>query len=210
MIWNAASVRNSAWPSGLFSHLAHDNWDLFLRSLARGEQQLVEDYRSFMTLDDFQIRSAALGPSGLEAELPRVQTPVLVLHPVDFPTLRQEESMKVAALISGARFVPIAGTRFYGDAVQGLEAIDSFLASLPSNAEPSPTPESARALPDGLSARELDVLRLVAAGKSNQQIADELVISLNTVRRHVSNVFDKTGVANRTEASVYAREHGLT
>ena len=48
-----------------------------------------------------------------------------------------------------------------------------------------------------------------AAVGSNQQIGDELVISLNTVRRHVSNIFDKTGAANRTEASVYARDRGL-
>jgi NarL family two-component system response regulator LiaR len=60
-----------------------------------------------------------------------------------------------------------------------------------------------------LSSRELEVLRLLAAGRSNQQIADDLVISLNTVRRHVSNIFDKTGAANRTEAAVYARDHGL-
>jgi len=53
------------------------------------------------------------------------------------------------------------------------------------------------------------VLRLVAAGRSNQQIADALVISLNTVARHVSNIFDKTGAANRTEAADYATRHGL-
>ena len=70
--------------------------------------------------------------------------------------------------------------------------------------EPSPS-----AAAHSLSQREIEVLRLLAAGRSNQQIADELVISLNTVRRHVSNVFDKTGVANRTEASVYARNHGI-
>jgi DNA-binding NarL/FixJ family response regulator len=52
-------------------------------------------------------------------------------------------------------------------------------------------------------------LRLLAAGRSNQQIADELVISLNTVRRHVSNIFDKTGVANRAEAATYAARNGL-
>jgi DNA-binding NarL/FixJ family response regulator len=62
---------------------------------------------------------------------------------------------------------------------------------------------------EGLSVRELEVLRLLAAGRSNQQIADELVISLNTVRRHVSNVFDKTGAANRAQAAVYARDHGI-
>jgi DNA-binding NarL/FixJ family response regulator len=61
----------------------------------------------------------------------------------------------------------------------------------------------------GLSERELEVLRLLAAGKSNLQIADALVISLNTVRRHVSNIFDKTGAANRAQAAIYARDHGL-
>jgi DNA-binding NarL/FixJ family response regulator len=68
----------------------------------------------------------------------------------------------------------------------------------------------ANALPDGLSVREVEVLRLVAAGKSNPQIADELVISLNTVQRHVSNILAKTGLANRTEAASYATRNGLT
>jgi DNA-binding NarL/FixJ family response regulator len=66
------------------------------------------------------------------------------------------------------------------------------------------------AAPDGLSAREVEVLRLVAAGKSNPQIADELMISLNTVQRHVSNILAKTGLANRTEAASYATRNGLT
>jgi two-component system, NarL family, response regulator LiaR len=53
------------------------------------------------------------------------------------------------------------------------------------------------------------VLRLVAAGKSNPQIADELTISINTVQRHVSNILAKTGMANRTEAASYAARNGL-
>jgi DNA-binding CsgD family transcriptional regulator len=65
------------------------------------------------------------------------------------------------------------------------------------------------AYPGGLSSREVEVLRLLAAGRSNQQIANELVISLNTVRRHVSNIFDKTGAANRVEAATFARDHGI-
>jgi DNA-binding NarL/FixJ family response regulator len=60
-----------------------------------------------------------------------------------------------------------------------------------------------------LSSREIEVLRLVSAGKSNQEIAAELVISINTVRRHVSNIFDKTGAANRAQAVAYARDHDL-
>jgi DNA-binding CsgD family transcriptional regulator len=70
---------------------------------------------------------------------------------------------------------------------------------------PRPRPS----FPDGLSGREVEVLRLLAAGRTNQQIADTLFISLNTVLRHVSNIFDKTGAANRTEAAAYAHRHGF-
>jgi DNA-binding CsgD family transcriptional regulator/tetratricopeptide (TPR) repeat protein len=70
-------------------------------------------------------------------------------------------------------------------------------------------PQQPAGYPNGLSQREVEVLRLVAAGKTNQQIADELVISLNTVARHVSNIFGKTGVANRAEAASYAHSRGL-
>jgi DNA-binding NarL/FixJ family response regulator len=66
-----------------------------------------------------------------------------------------------------------------------------------------------RAPPDGLSSRELEVLRLMAAGKSNQQIADALVISLSTVLHHVTNILTKTGCSNRTEAAGYARDRGI-
>jgi DNA-binding CsgD family transcriptional regulator len=63
--------------------------------------------------------------------------------------------------------------------------------------------------PDGLSEREVEVLRLVAAGKSNAQIADELVISVNTVQRHVGNILNKTGLTNRTQAASYAHGAGI-
>ena len=60
-----------------------------------------------------------------------------------------------------------------------------------------------------LSDRELEVLRLLAAGKPNQQIAEELVVALNTVKKHVAHILDKLGAANRTEATARARELGL-
>jgi DNA-binding NarL/FixJ family response regulator len=56
----------------------------------------------------------------------------------------------------------------------------------------------------------VDVLRLLAVGKSNREIAGALVISLNTVLRHVTHILQKSGAANRTEAAVYAQRHGLT
>jgi ATP/maltotriose-dependent transcriptional regulator MalT len=65
---------------------------------------------------------------------------------------------------------------------------------------------------DGLSHREVEVLSLVAAGRSNQEIADALVLSVRTVERHLAHVYDKLGVAGksaRAGASAYGIAHGL-
>jgi DNA-binding CsgD family transcriptional regulator len=63
--------------------------------------------------------------------------------------------------------------------------------------------------PHGLTPRELQVLRLVAAGRTNKAIAAELVLSERTVDRHVSNIFTKLGVSSRAAATAYAYEHRL-
>jgi DNA-binding CsgD family transcriptional regulator len=65
------------------------------------------------------------------------------------------------------------------------------------------------AAPHGLSARELEVLRHVAAGKTNREIAAELVVSEHTVARHVQNIRAKLGVSSRTAAAAFAFEHRL-
>ena len=67
----------------------------------------------------------------------------------------------------------------------------------------SPAPSS------GLTGREVQVLALVATGKTNRAIASELVISEKTVARHVSNIFTKLGLSSRSGATAYAYEHGL-
>jgi len=61
----------------------------------------------------------------------------------------------------------------------------------------------------GLSARELEVLRLVAAGRTNREIASELVVSEHTVARHLQNIFHKLGVTSRTAAAAFAFQHEL-
>ena len=60
-----------------------------------------------------------------------------------------------------------------------------------------------------LTGRELELLRLVAAGKSNREVAVELFLSEKTVARHLSNIFLKLEVSSRVSASRYAYEHGL-
>jgi DNA-binding NarL/FixJ family response regulator len=65
------------------------------------------------------------------------------------------------------------------------------------------------AAPGGLTAREVEVLRLVASGKSNQEIAGALYLSDRTVARHLSNIFTKIDASSRTAAAAYAYEHRL-
>ena len=76
-----------------------------------------------------------------------------------------------------------------------------------------PPQRRAAAAPPGLAepltGRELEVLRLLAAGRSNQRIAHDLVVALDTVKKHVTHVLGKLGAANRTEAADRARQLGL-
>ena len=83
---------------------------------------------------------------------------------------------------------------------QRIEACRERLES-----QPGDTP----AYPDGLTQREVEVLRLIAQGKSNSQISQELVIAEGTTRRHVANIYEKIGVANRAEATRYALRESL-
>ena len=69
--------------------------------------------------------------------------------------------------------------------------------------EPGPQPNH------GLTPREIEVLRLVAAGRSNREIADELFISEKTVARHLTNVFTKLDVESRTQAAAWAFRTGI-
>jgi DNA-binding NarL/FixJ family response regulator len=86
--------------------------------------------------------------------------------------------------------------------IHGLgDRADELLMELAAPATP--------AWPAGLTGREVQVLRLIAAGGSNRAIAQALFISPNTVLHHVSSIFAKTGVANRAEAAAYATRHGL-
>jgi LuxR family maltose regulon positive regulatory protein len=81
----------------------------------------------------------------------------------------------------------------------------------PQAGEDLPTSEPHGRTPDGevLTEREKEVLRLLAAGRSNQAIADELIIALGTVKRHVNSIMSKLGVQSRLEAAARTRELGL-
>ncbi|WP_327380953.1 response regulator transcription factor [Streptomyces sp. NBC_01207] len=81
-------------------------------------------------------------------------------------------------------------------------------AGLSRPAPPAPTPAPAPAL-SALTERETDVLRLIATGSTNREIAGRLFLSEGTVKNHISRVLSRLGLRDRTHAAIYARDHGL-
>jgi pimeloyl-ACP methyl ester carboxylesterase len=144
-----------------------------------------------------------------------VQTPTLVLHARQDARIAFEHGRLLASLIPNACFVALESRNHLTLADEPawhvlIGNVRHFLAT----GKPLPDDAAAKTevaeMPAGqLTPRELEVLRLIAAGRSNQEIAQELVISFNTVTNHVKNILGKTGSNNRTEAASYAFRNGL-
>lgn len=114
--------------------------------------------------------------------------------------LRERGGNRAAAraLVDEARGICVAL-----GAAPTLAQADALAARLGKGKPPRPT------YPAGLSAREVEVLRLIAAGQTNKQIADALFLSEKTVINHVTHILDKTNTENRAAAAVFAVRHGL-
>lgn len=112
--------------------------------------------------------------------------------------LKDLDADELFQLISGARNNEVVMTRALG------ARLLQYISNPPSQPD-SPLEEISRVLTE----REIDVLRLVAQGASNPQIAEALYISINTVKVHLRNILDKLRLDNRTQAATYAISHGL-
>lgn len=87
--------------------------------------------------------------------------------------------------------------------------IQRRLVSAATTAHPNPPAQAAAPLPDNLTTREVEVLRLIAAGRSNTEIAAELFVSEATIKTHINHLFAKTGARDRAQAVRYAYRRGL-
>jgi pimeloyl-ACP methyl ester carboxylesterase/DNA-binding CsgD family transcriptional regulator len=206
LVFIACSAANSSWPAALWKELAGDNWENFVLSTRgvsgyqiRSREQL-ERMRQTITQSDWLIREHAYRDSDVSDLLQRLRIPTLVLQPRLYFGLPHEESMRLAALTPGSRFVLIDGETPFGDAEQGIAAMDAFLTALSPERSSGANAEEHKSL----STRERQVLRAISRGLSNQQIADELVISVRTVERHINHIYEKLGVHNKAQATAYA------
>jgi pimeloyl-ACP methyl ester carboxylesterase/DNA-binding CsgD family transcriptional regulator len=157
--------------------------------------------------------NAANGRIDITELLPRVTVPTLVIHEPAFPFGSLELCQEVAAAIPGAEFLivgdhSIAG-RTHDETVTG---IDRFLRggatsrALPINDKLS---GGACPTPNGLTAREIQILRKVAEGSTNKEIAHELGLAVSTVERHLVNLYTKIGARGRADAIAFALRQRL-
>ena len=149
-----------------------------------------------------------------------IDVPTLVLHARGDAQVPFEQGRQLAALIPESRFVPLEGANHLILASEpgwkkAIGEVRAFLGSGPGDSRDGDVASGkdlaeSIPLPAGLTPREMEVLRLIAAGRSNRAIAEQLFITSNTVANHVKNILSKTDSANRTEAAAFAVENDLT
>jgi LuxR family maltose regulon positive regulatory protein len=162
------------------------------------------------------LRALALADCDRDADAVNALAGALTLAcPQGYVRVFADEGPPMAALLTRLIAAQRAGSGLSG--LSGFQAAASvplgYLARLRSAFGAEPAAPNAAAVPgliDPLTSRELEVLQMLAAGKSNQAIAGQLVVTLDTVKKHVSHLLGKLGAANRTEAVTRARELGLT
>ena len=154
------------------------------------------------------LRALALQAAGDHDDALRVVADALSLaHPEGYVRVFADEGPRMAALLKsliGARQRSRAATASNAEQAHLKRVLRAFA---PAEAQAAVPPVTA--LVEPLTARELEVLSFIAAGHRNREIADELVVTLDTVKKHTTHIFDKLGAANRTEAVMRARELGL-
>jgi DNA-binding NarL/FixJ family response regulator len=137
---------------------------------------------------------------------PNVRCPTLVLHARGDRRAPFEEGVILASLIPGARLIPLETSNHilleHEPAFrQFFEELHAFVPRAAGHGERDKFPD--------LTLREAEILEHIAQGLDNAQIAAHLDLSEKTVRNHITHIFDKIGVENRSQAIVLARERGL-
>jgi pimeloyl-ACP methyl ester carboxylesterase/DNA-binding CsgD family transcriptional regulator len=212
-----ASTPQDEEEAETYLHLARIGWGsespafrqvfamLFLPDATAEQWRWFNDLSRVSATGDMAARILSmLHRIDVRALAPQVRVPTLVTHARGDARVPFEEGRLLASLIPGAQFVPLetrnhillasdpAWRVFFG-------AFDEFLASAPRQGD----------FAGGLTAREREILDLIAQGLANPGIAERLGISPHTLRNHITRIFDKMGASTRAEAIVKARDAGF-
>ena len=199
----------SAWPLAGMITLAEENWDLFVDLLTAKlppdfKERAVAYIKAAATAEDYVRLVRAFSSSSVTDLLGQVRHPALILHSLDQHWLSVDEGTRFAAKVEGARLVFLDGDVEPND-VEGTRAIRSFIAELGiGRLGTDALPIGSEAVDGRLTERQVEVLRLIASGKTNREIAGTLVLSERTVERHIADVYAKIGARNRVEATTFA------
>ena len=198
--------------------LVRSHWGLGSRLLADvfGPNWSLEERAGFTEMQrvsaDAQVAASLLElvyDTDVREDLVRVGAPTLIVHRENDRATPLECAREVAGLLPNAELVTLAGNThlpWHGDGDAVLRAVAAFLGI---TAPPAKMNEPDASRLKELSAREREVLSLVAEGLSDGQIAVELVISPHTVHRHVANILAKLGLPTRSAAAAHAAKAGL-
>lgn len=197
--------------------LVDQDWDLFADTAAHtwlgwaaGEngRLVAEEFRTAASPTVAKAWFEAAAQIDVTDRLSRVLTPTLVLHRQSERQIPVEISRRIADALPNGTLVELPGARptlFMDDArADHLDLVTRFLTT------GDTAPSGAAAPPArGVTAREMDVLRLIAAGDSNAEIARRLGIAVHTVERHTANLYRKIGARGRADATAYALRRGI-
>jgi DNA-binding CsgD family transcriptional regulator len=204
--------------------LIEQDWDVFADTAAHqwmgwsaGEtgRAMAEAIRGAVTPQIARATLQAASATDVTEQLPAVVAPTLVLHRRDMTQIPLDVSRSLARDLPRGRLVVLDGTQptlfmeDSGGVVRML--VDFFCDGIEPTGDatgPSPAGHPAPAS-HGLSQRELEVLRLLAEGESNRQMARRLGLSPHTIERHVANLYRKIGARGRADATAYALRNGL-
>jgi len=175
--------------------------DVFIPSATAAEREEFVAFQRVAAPAELAARTlAATYAFNVKNVAGEISSPTMVLHRRDDRAIRFELGRQLAARIPDATFIALEGADhlpWYGDAGSVVGAVLELDADVPPPVDAD------------LSAREVEILRLVAAGLSDGEIAERLVLSPHTVHRHVANIRTKLGLPSRAAAVAHAARIGL-
>jgi pimeloyl-ACP methyl ester carboxylesterase/DNA-binding CsgD family transcriptional regulator len=196
-----------AWSQAAYLGTAQENWELFLDLQIAGMAPEIrprarEGFAVSTSQQEYlQMVRAFIRDPSLSDLLPRLTLPTLLVHSLDQHWLPPAEGAALAAKMRNARILFTDGDLEPTDR-QAVPAIIDFLKG---QAVPTigPQPRERTASGERLSARQTEVLWLIAQGKTTREIAEHLVLSDRTVERHIADIYAKIGARNRSEATAF-------